>query len=234
MKAKLHSLIRAARDKEAADLLPHVDDSGSRSGRWTAKDQLAHLASWRLINAAELEALRTGGEAPQVAAEDDDENGKIYAQTHDLPAAEVLDMAGRSWDTFAAAVEACSEEDLLKPRPRRPQQHAWNAVPNNTYFHLAEHLAYWRRDDGDVAGALGAMRWGAELARATFPDSPQTAAAVYNLGCMYAKDGDAAGALPYLRAAFEADPALLDWAPKDTDLDPIRSDPEVVSLLGGR
>jgi len=58
--------MQAGRDKEASDLIPHVDDSPpSQPGRWTAKDNLAHLSAWRLTAAAELEAVRTESQPPR-------------------------------------------------------------------------------------------------------------------------------------------------------------------------
>jgi hypothetical protein len=51
---KLRLLISVAREKEASALVPYVDDStASDSGRWSAKDNLAHLTAWRLLAAEE-------------------------------------------------------------------------------------------------------------------------------------------------------------------------------------
>ena len=38
--------------------------------------------------------------------------------------------------------------------------------------------------------------------------------------------------MPLLRKGIELRPDLREWAKQDTDLDPIRSKPEVASLLG--
>ena len=121
MKAKLLDLIDAGRDKEAEALVPFVNDSAPEApGRWTAKDQLAHLMSWRQVAIGELDAARTGGPVPDVSTDDDAENVRFYAQTHDQPARVIIETAATSWDAMAAAVSACSEETLEGPRPRRP------------------------------------------------------------------------------------------------------------------
>ena len=233
MKRKIRDLVKAGRDKEESDLLPHVNDAPSADpGRWTAKDQLAHLTAWRQVAVAEMDAVRTGGPRPDVSDDDDIENAKTYEKTHQQPAALIRKAAKSSWDQLAAAVEACSDADLAKPRLRRPEQPLWQAIPNNTYFHLAEHLANWHTDIGDEGGAENAARWGHDLASSTFPDNRTRGAAAYNLACFYAKRGRAAEAMPYLRKGIELRPELRDWARQDADLDPVRSIPELANLLG--
>src|ERR1700736_1648956 len=219
MKHKLGDLINAGRDKEASDLVPHANDAPADApGRWTAKDQLAHLTAWRQYAAAEIDAVRTGGPGPIASDDENVENAKTYEKTHQQPAALIRKAAKSSWDQLAAAVEACSDADLAKPRLRRPEQPLWQAIPNNTYFHLAEHLANWHTDIGDEGGAENAARWGHDLASSTFPDNRTRGAAAYNLACFYAKRGRAAEAMPYLRKGIELRPELRDWARQDADL----------------
>lgn len=233
MKQKLQGLIKAGRDKEELDLLPHVNDASTdEPGRWTAKDQLAHLTAWRQVAVAEMDAVRTGGPGPDVSDNDDIENAKTYKKTRQQPAASINKAAKSSWDQLAAAVEACSDADLSKPRLRRPEQPLWQTIPNNTYFHLAEHLANWHTEIGDEAEAEKATTWGHDLACSTFPDDRTRGVAAYNLACFYAKRGPGEEAMPYLRKGIELRPELRDWAKQDADLDPIRSIPELASLLG--
>lgn len=222
----------AAREKEASDLLPHVDDSpASQPGRWTAKDNLAHLLAWRVYAAAELDAVRAGGPGTVMSGDINEYNAKVYEAARDQPAASVLDEARRSWAALAAAVEACSEEELLKPRKRQPEQPAWQMIPGNTYFHIAEHLGYWHTERGEDAPAEEAAKWAHGLVLTTFTDEIQRGNADYNLGCFYAIRGRAEDAMQYLRSGIELNPSLREWAKQDTDLDPIRSTPELVSLL---
>jgi hypothetical protein len=235
MKAKLRAAIAAGRDKEASDLVPHVDDSAqSKAGQWTAKDNLAHLAQWRFNNAAELDAIRMGGTIPDWSDETA-ANAEIYTRTHGLPAGEILEAGRSSWDALAIAMEACSNEQLLGGRLRRPQEPAWQTVGNSVYFHLVDHLGSWHLDRGDdVEELVSGATWAWNLARATSLDIRQVAAARYNLGCIYARGGRAMLAMPHLLAAFEEDPSLREWAKQDADLAAIRSAPELVNLLGPR
>jgi DinB family protein len=232
MKAKLLDLIDAGREKEEQALVPFVDDSAPESpGKWTAKDQLAHLMSWRQVAIGELDSARTGGPVPDVSTDDEAENLKFYAQTHDQPARLIIESAAGSWDAMAEAVSACSEETLEGPRPRYPNQKLWTVVPLNVYNHVAQHLAYWSWDRDDETAAEQAAIWGHDLAIATFPDDRTRGAAEYNLACIYAQRGMAERAVPLLKRGFELRPDLKEWAKTDTDLDPIRSNPELVELL---
>src|SRR6266851_612768 len=180
--------MRAGREKEESDLVPHVDDSVPvEPGRWTAKDNLAHLSAWRLTATAELDAIRTGNQAASSVSDDiEQSNAKVYEATRQQPDAQVLDEARSSWATLTAAVEACTEEASI---------------------------------------------WSHDLASNTMPDARQRATADYNLGCFYAVRGRVNEAIPYLRSGIEQNPSLREWARTDTDLDPIRSAPELVRLL---
>jgi tetratricopeptide (TPR) repeat protein len=233
MKDTLRLLMKAGRKKEASDLVPHVDDSApAQPGRWTAKDNLAHLSAWRLIAAAELEAVRTGTPAAASVTEDiDGGNAKIFEATRHQRAASVLEDARRSWAALEAALEACSEEDMLKPRVRRPQAALWQVIPGNTYFHIAEHLGYWHDERGEPDQSEAAALWAHDLAKKNSPDDGQRGTADYNLGCFYAVRGRAEKAIPYLRSGIELNPSLREWAKTDSDLDSIRSSPELVRLL---
>lgn len=234
MKKKLRDLINAGRDREGSDLVPHVDDAPpDEPGRWTAKDQLAHLTAWRQVAAMEFDAVRTGGLGPTVSDNDKIANAEIYERTHNQPASSIRDAGQSSWDSLAAALEACSEEDLAKPRLRHPEQDESlsQLIPNHAYFHLAEHLVYWHSDRGDEAAAEEAAKWGCEVATSTFPDDRGRGVAAYNLGCFYAARGRAEEAMPLLRKGIELRPDLREWAKQDTDLDPIRSTPALTSLL---
>lgn len=230
MKVKLHSLIDAARAKEEEALVPQVNDAPPPvPGQWTAKDQLAHLTAWRVFAADELEANGRGETMPDATIEEELFNARAYASNRDRPASEVVAAARDSWDRLGVAVDDASDAVLLKPRQRRPYQQQWQTVPNNTYYHLAEHLVYWYLDLGDVAQAERAARWGYDLAVGTYPEDRVVAVAEYNLACIYGRVGRVDEAVSRLKRAFELRPDLRDVAKDDTDLDPIRA--EVTKLL---
>ena len=232
MKRKLLESMRSARRKEESDLWPHVDDLPAETpGGWTAKDQLAHLTAWRAIAASELDLVRTGGAGRYVPRDFDAENAKIYQEAHQQPAVLIRAGALDSWEQVARSVEACSDETLARPRPRRPEEQLWQDVCV-IYHHLMEHLVYWQLDLGNEAAAEESATWGYELAERMFPADTQRGVAAYNVGCIYALRGRADAAMPHLRAGLQLRPDIRDWAKHDPDLDPIRSTAAFSELVG--
>ena len=70
----------------------------------------------------------------------------------------------------------------------------------------------------------------AELHRA-LESSPDDALIFYNAACTYATRGEIKQAVQALKAAFKAGYEYADWIKRDSDLDPIRSDPEYLELM---
>ena len=175
--------------------------------------------------------MRTGGEPP-LQVEDDSQNAIIYEDYRDRPPAEVVAMARESWDGLAAAIDACSDDDLMRPHPHgrgRTLTDSGIAAAG----HLGIHLMFWYLESGDEASAEAAMRWAYELEIEAAVEPKARAYASYNLACFYGRVARAGPAAPLLRAGFEGAPDLLELARKDMDLDPIRSDQEIASLLAG-
>jgi hypothetical protein len=202
------------------------------SGRWSAKDHLAHLSWWRDRNAALMDGVRTGGELPP-PVEDDEQNDIVYKAYRDRPLAEIQAEARQSWDHLAAAIESCSEADLMRPHPYAPGQTLLDTVPANGHGHLGQHLMFWYLESGDEAAAEKAQVWAHDLERAASPDAKRRAYASYNLACFYGRVGRVEPAVPLLRESFEDAPDLVEWALRDTDLDRIRDHPGVAALLQG-
>jgi hypothetical protein len=178
-----------------------------------------------------VEAVRTGGEPPP-AVEDDTQNAILYEAYRDRPADEIRAEARQSWERVAAAIEACSEDDLLRPHPYVKGRSLLDSGPGNG-GHLGIHLMFWYLESGDETSAEAAMRWAYELETAAAADARARAFASYNLACFYGRVGRAGPAVALLRTSFDGAPELLDLARKDSDLDPIRGSTEVAPLLGG-
>jgi tetratricopeptide (TPR) repeat protein len=231
IKEGLRRVIAETRRREEAELVPHVDDQPGQPGQWTVRDTLAHLTAWRAHTTAVLDAARTGVAAPDAIDDIDGENANIYAAARNLAAKAVIQSARQSWDSLLGAVEASSQALLRSPRPGRPNTLVWETVPSNVHAHLAEHLGYLAEARDDATGAEAAARWAHDLDVKAFPDLRQRGNADYNLACFFAKRRRADEALPLLREAFRLNPDLKAWALKDGDLDPLRSAPDLASLL---
>lgn len=231
MKHRLLETVAAARARESELASICVDSPPDPEGRWRAKDHLAHLAAWRSNWASQLETVRAGGElSPSV--DEDAENARIYALNRDRPAADIRAEAVSSWDRFAAAIDACSDADLLKPHPIREGVHVWEMATGNGHEHLGQHLMFWYLGSSEEAAAESSQLWVYELNRGVFSEPRQRAHSAYNLACFYGRVGRPGKAVPLLRESFKGMNDLVKLARKDPDLDPIRDDPQLRELLG--
>lgn len=228
---RLVQSLRAAQDKEAV-LLAFVDDSPSaEGGQWTAKDNIAHLNSWRKHAARTLAAARLGTPFPGPAVDTDVDasNAVIYEAHRGDSAAAVRAAYDASYAALIDAITACSEEVLLRERPDNGGA-VWRVVPGNGHAHTAQHLSYWAFDHVDADGAEAAAKWSYAIDSELLPENRPVAD--YNFACFYARNGNPEDALPLLSAALRARPDLRAYALEDVDLEPIREDPRLQSLLG--
>ncbi|HET7339449.1 MAG TPA: DinB family protein [Candidatus Dormibacteraeota bacterium] len=229
---KKENLLRALAEtrQREVDLVAMCEDAPpDPSGRWRPQDHLAHLAFWRDREARLIDAVRAGGELPpDVSGEQ--ENARVYETTREQSVAEVVAAARQSWDSLEAAVAACTDDDLDRPRPyaRQPQK-LGDGSPGD---HVATHLFWCHIEAGDEKAAEAVLRWAQDLSSRTSNDPRTHAVGAYNLACYYARTGQAAEALPLLRESFEVAPDLKEWSHKDPDLDPIRGDARIEELLG--
>jgi Mycothiol maleylpyruvate isomerase N-terminal domain len=231
LKERLVRSLAAARTQEAALLASVDDEPPSEVGGWTAKDNIAHLNTWREHAVRALDAARLGKpfEGPAIDTDVDAQNAEIYEAHRGDSAEAVRTAAGDSYAALIEAVRACSEADLLHERPGGGGP-VWHVVPGNGHGHVAQHLSYWAADHGDPMGAEDAAKWGYALDGELFPEGQPIAD--YNFACFYARNGRADEALPLLQAALQSRPDLRAFALEDADIEPIRDDPRVQSLLG--
>jgi hypothetical protein len=216
LNARLVQSLHAAQEKEAA-LLALVN--------------VAHLNTWREHAARTLAAARLGTPFPGPAVDTDVDasNAVIYEEHRGDSAAAVRAAYDASYSALIDAINACSEEDLLRERPDNGGA-VWLVVLGNGHGHTSQHLTYWAIDHGDPQAAEEAAKWGYGIDSDLFPENQPIAD--YNFACFYARNGNADDALPLLSAALRARPDLRAFALEDADIAPVRDDPRVQSLLG--
>ena len=73
----------------------------------------------------------------------------------------------------------------------------------------------------------------ADLARSLFEANPQYSGLLYNLACCESLAGRKADAIEHLRLAIERSDGVRPYLAKDSDLDPLRDEPEFQALLAG-
>jgi len=99
---------------------------------------------------------------------------------------------------------------------------AVDLAPSNIHAWMALGWCYKRTDELDKAIE--------SLERAREVDS-QEPLIEYNLACYYSLQGSITLALEYLSRAINANPAFKDLVGRETDFDPIRSDPGFQALV---
>ncbi len=229
IKRKLLQTLVASQDREREIEELCNDAPAPAPATWTAKDHLAHLAHWRRHATRVLAAAHGGGPIP--ASDDIDAiNAEVHAANQKRSAADVKEVARASYRELEAAIEACTDEELARPRPGTNGA-VWEVVPGNGHLHLGEHLGFWHQAQGDERAAEAAQLWVRDVQGAAFTDPRSLAFGAYNLGCYYARLGRAADAIPHFKRSFELLPELKDWAHTDKDLDRIRDEPELRSIL---
>jgi hypothetical protein len=229
LKGVLQRTLHEARRRET-ELTSLCDDSpAADAARWTAKDHVAHLGAWRRHAVDVLQAASTG--VAVVESDDiDARNAATYAANRTRAAALVLADALDSYERLSAAIQGCTDDQLGGLRRGRPGE-VWRVVTGNGHPHVAQHLVQWYREHGDEAAAEATSRWMRSLDD-LFTDQRSRAIAAYNQACFHAQTGDAARALPLLAESLQIDPGLQAWVAQDPDLDLIRGDAAVRSLLG--
>ncbi|HEY6469890.1 MAG TPA: ClbS/DfsB family four-helix bundle protein [Candidatus Dormibacteraeota bacterium] len=233
LRDRLLQTLEAAEEHEAVLLALCDDTPAAEEGRWTAKDNIAHLNTWREHATRTLDAVRDGQtvDGPYDDSQIDGRNAEIYeAHRHDS-ADEVRTAAGTTYVALKAAVAACTDAELRRERPTGGE--LWRLVPGNGHAHVAQHVSSWLAEHGDAAGAEATALWAYTLETELFPEPADKAVADYNLACFYARNARVDEALPLLGGALRSQPDLRDWAMNDPDLTPIREDPRVQSLVGG-
>jgi tetratricopeptide (TPR) repeat protein len=229
LKNRLLETLAASAEREAELHRMFGEPPPSNPSEWTAKDHVAHLAHWRRYAAATLTAVRTGGTPPE-AADIDTMNASVYSANRERSADDVKEDALASYAELARAVDDCSEDDLLKTRAGG-ETLAWEVVPPNGHLHLGEHLGFWHQAHGNEPAAEQAQQWVLKVHEAAFTDPRSRALGEYNLACYYARQGRSEEAISHIKRSLELHPLLKEWARKDTDLDRIRQEPELLAIL---
>lgn len=216
-----------------ASLAPEERERRGTVEAWAPKEYVGHMAFWR---DRESERARARGRG---------EPGKSYEEFQPLNTESFPDLAANSWEQAIersrASVEAMVEvlqalpghvlrEPVREPDPLGAPSVVEMAI-NNGYAHPEQHLAEMTLARGDAAGARAIQRRALD-ALVALDAGPEIAAnARYNLACALAAGGPRDEVITLLRDALAGNPRLIAWARQDTDLDPLRDDPNFRALV---
>ncbi len=146
-KPDLLAEIQRERTKLEALLAP-LDEAGMlvavRDDGWTAKDILAHLASWEQRLLRWIERWRTTGDPgrPEVGVSWDDFdalNERDFQAAKETALLDVRRASAKSYDGVIRTLGSLTEEDLAV-HPETPDGPTWSWIfSTNTYEHYKEH-----------------------------------------------------------------------------------------------
>lgn len=236
IQSRLLSILDASFADERAYIEHTSPDERARAGtleQWAPKEILAHLAYWKGLETKRLQIVASGQLAPN------------YENFQSLNDETFHEHAAIGWDESVTrltaanqalrdAVSALDDHTLTRPDTVPSPEGSHALIPTilgNSAGHDAEHLPELLLARGDRDGALQLRRQIAQRILDADLGAEENASQRYNLACFLIKMGDRAAALDELRAAFALWPSLVEWASRDSDLDPVRDDPAYQTLL---
>ncbi|HEX5441371.1 MAG TPA: hypothetical protein VFW76_10835, partial [Ktedonobacterales bacterium] len=168
-----------------------------------------------------------------------------FAEYLRMNAESFADLATHSWDQAITRSQRATE-DLVAVMERLPDSALvatsgaadgpeaavlLASIISNGYQHPEEHLA-------EIAAARGDQERASTIQQRILDDvvaldaSAEVMATVrYNLACALAARGPRADVITLLRQSFADSPRLLALSRQDTDLDPLRDDPDFQALI---
>jgi len=230
----LAALTRAQADFQAFVAGLSADERAAigEETRWSAKDNIAHMAFWIGKTNEVFAAVRRGEEPP--ASEDIFQpiNERVFAEWRSRPWDEILSAAQTAYAQLIADVEEASEGDLTDTKrfPSRQGQPLSSSALGSGIGHPAEHYAQYYLEHGAPERAIAVQERVVAVTRDIFGPSEALGDAYYNLGCYYARHGQPDAAIDMVRQSFPLHPWLVGWSRQDTDLDSLRDLPAFQAL----
>jgi hypothetical protein len=235
LRARLAALLRQGHADERAmgDLL--TSEERERTGTvdaWAPKEIIVHLAYWREREIERAEA-RTRGDAQPSFADHLRMNTESFADLATHSWGQAIARSQRASEDLIAAIERLPDSALVAAASPTDGPEAvvlLTTIVSNGYQHPEEHLAELAAARGDQEGATAIRRRILDGVVSLDAGAEVTATVRYNLACALAAHGPRAEVLALLRQSFADSPRLVAWSHQDTDLDPLRDDPEFQAL----
>ena len=231
VKEKLMSLLEHTHQSLrtfAAELDPAARSRIGAKDDWSARDFMTHIAHWNQHICTSIEYAMRGDTLP--GTDDfDAENDAVHAQYHQLPWDEALAMVEQTYVCLAENIKAITEEQLTNPEwvdwQKRP---LLAGIIGTAAWHPEWHMVEYRLKYGEPDRAVEVYE---AFSQQVMAISSWEVNHHYNLACLYALAGQPHKAIPPLRAAFDLRPEMMEWAKQDSDLAPLRGDPDFEALF---
>jgi tetratricopeptide (TPR) repeat protein len=199
---------------------------------WSAKDLLAHIATWKNRNIDRLEAP-DNSELVAESSDIDVENAKIFANCASLSWQDVIALVQQGNERVRAYLGNLSERHLWAALPQEyfNGRLLWRVIAGDHCIHPLAHISQFYLQHGEVDQADQLQNQSIEIL-SRLDDMPNwQGTLLYNKACFYSIAGRTAEAIKELRRALMLAPHLAAWSQEDPDLDPIRNDPGFLALV---
>src|SRR5215831_15855818 len=227
IKTKLITVIERGEADQAA-LVALLSDSDKAAigepDHWAVKDQIAHLNFWRDRTFRRLIAVRDGTEPPGPSPDFQPENERNFAAQQYRPWSEITAESNQLFRETKQVIAQLTDAQLTELlKIGTAEIRLSERVVSDFMEHPAEHLTQLWRERGDLPRAEQQERATVQLIGELFgKDTTIYGYAIYNLGCFYARRGEAAQAIAAVGEALPLIPSLVEWSKQDSDLDSLR------------
>ena len=234
LQPKLLDVLKRAYDDEQAFVAELSAEERAAMGtleRWSAKDALAHIVTWKERLAQNI-AAALRGETPTTVDDIDQANTEIFEANRGRSWADVLGDVEHAYHSLVEIVHTLGDDGLMDTQllPSQNDRPLWRQIAGTGYTHSILHLAQYHTERGNVQRV--AEYW-QEAADRLMPldDAPDWQGTNrYNLACGYALTGQPERAVAELRESLRLNPGLTEWSRQDSDLASLRDRPDYRAL----
>ena len=198
--------------------------------KWSARDVFSHLVFWGDHFNSQIKHAKNDEKVPLSGDYTDQINdGVLFKHLHQ-PFKEAREAFEQSLKASAEILNGYSA-DKLKDKEIYKYLNGRTILENalGTFgWHIGYHLSDFYLKDEQKGKAAALQEMLTEKFR-VFPS--WEANAIYNLACFYAQIDEKEKAVVHLKSAFIARPDFIEWAKQDSDLDPLRKEPDFIALF---
>ncbi len=216
-----------------AQIPPELRSARGTPKAWSTRDNLIHLAVWKLNFVQAMEAPAFPPEEPG-PEQTDAVNRTIYDSARNLSwehaEAFLAHTHRRTLQALQRFTAAQLEDANLFPWLRgRP---LWRDLLGSAVMHPVFHYALIYQQIGKPQEALRMQERMLLFLDAVSPNQAWLGTGRYNLACAYALRGDRQRALEWLAEGLRLQPDLTEYSKTDPDLASLWDDPRYLALLG--
>jgi tetratricopeptide (TPR) repeat protein len=235
LKARIVGYIQVGHNVQEAFVATLTEDQRQADGtweRWSAKDVIAHVTSWKARRLLALDAIARGKEVP--VFDMDETNAQTWEEQQRRSWDDVLAEEARVVPALIAHVQQLAADDLTqRDRFPLPSQPLAVLLIRNAYTHPLVHITEHATQRGEMERAIELQAEGARALSAVRDYPELEASPRYNAACLYAVTGQPELAIQHLRRALVLNPAFTQNARNDPDLASLHGMSDYQALVAG-